>query len=157
MKIISTEIENLEPIQTVSIEHIGDYSGIAGAFEKLGAWASVNNLWAKGPRMAGVYHDDPMCVPTEQLHSRACLEEVVGEEPAQDMEHYTISGGKYFVMTVIVKMAEYGEAWQKARIAFNEKGYEFDVRDNYELYVSCEESTQGDDAPWIVRLCIPLK
>jgi DNA gyrase inhibitor len=157
MKIISAEIENVEPIQTVSIKHIGDYSGIYGAFEELGIWASENDLWVKGPRMAGVYHDDPMCVPTEQLHSRACLEEIVGVELAEGMERYTISGGRYFVMTVVVKMTEYGEAWQKARIAFNEKGCEFDVRDNYELYVSCEDSTQGDDAPWIVRLCIPLK
>ena len=157
MKIISTEIESLEPIQTVSIEHIGDYSGIAGAFEKLGIWASANNLWAKGPRMAGVYHDNPMCVPAEQLHSRACLEEVAWMELAEGMERYSISGGKYFVMTVVVQMAEYGEAWHKAYTAFIERGFEFDARDNYELYVSCEDGTQGDNAPWTVKLCIPVK
>ena len=158
MKIISTEIENLEPIQTVSIVHIGDYSGIAGAFEKLGIWAGANHLWAEAPRMAGVYHSDPMCVPVEELRSRACLEEIGNAaEPARGMERYTISGGKYFVMTVEVIMAEYGEAWQKAYTAFNERGYECDTRDHYELYVSCEDSTQGADAPWIVKMSIPVK
>jgi len=157
MKIISTEIENLEPIQTISIEHIGDYSGIAGVFEKLGIWATEHNLWAKAPRMAAVYHDDPMSTPAEQLRSHACLEDVADTEFAESMERYTISGGKYFVMTVEVRMAEYGEAWQRVYAAFNEMGYEYDTRDHYELYVSCEESTQGADAPWIVKMCIPAK
>lgn len=38
MKINSTEIKNLEPIRTIAISHVGDYSGICSAFEKLAAW-----------------------------------------------------------------------------------------------------------------------
>lgn len=157
MKIISTEIKNLEPIKTISVSHIGDYSGIAGAFEKLATWAEANNLWASSPRMAGVYHDDPMLTPSEKLRSEACLENNSGVEPGAGMQHYTISGGKYFVMQVEVSMSEYGEAWQKVYAAFNEKGYEYDLRDHYELYVSCAGDTQDADAPWIVELCIPVK
>lgn len=157
MKIISTEIKNLEPIKTIAITHIGDYAGIGGVFEKLAAWAAANNLWAASPRMAGIYHDDPVHTPTEKLRSEACLENISGIEPGEGMQHYTISGGKYFAMQVEVKMAEYGEAWQKAYTIFNEKGYEYDLRDHYELYVSCAGDTQDADAPWIVDLCIPAK
>ncbi len=157
MKIISTEIKNLEPIKTVAISHIGDYSGIGSAFEKLAAWAGMNNLWAASPKMAGVYHDDPIQVPTEKLRSDACLENLSGIEPGEGMQHYTISGGKYFVMQVEVTMSEYGEAWQKADAAINEKGYEYDERDHYELYVSCAGDTQDPNAAWIVDICIPVK
>lgn len=157
MKINNTEIKNLEPIKTVAILHIGDYSGIAAAFEKLGAWAGANNLWAKGPGMAGVYHDDPSKVSVEKLRSHACLEDLGGAELLEGMERYTISGGKYFVMNAEVKMSEYGDAWCKAYAAVIEKGYAFDDRDQYELYISCVDSTQGEDAPWIVEFCIPVK
>lgn len=33
MKINSSEIKNLNPINTIAISHIGAYAGIAGAFE----------------------------------------------------------------------------------------------------------------------------
>ena len=157
MKINSTELKELNPIQTIAISHIGDYSGIGGAFEKLAAWAGANNLWAASPKMAGVYHDDPMHTPAEELHSEACLENVSGVEPGEGMKHYSISGGKYFVMQVEVVMSEYGEAWQKAYAIFTEKGYDYDTRDHYELYVSCIGNVQDPDAPWVVELCIPVK
>ena len=157
MKINSSEIKNLNPINTIAISHIGAYAGIAGAFEKLAAWAGANNLWAASPRMAGVYHDDPMQTPAEKLRSDACLENISGIEPGEGMKRYTISGGKYFVMQVEVTMSEYGEAWKKADEAFLEKGYENDMRDHYELYLGCAGDTQDADAPWIVEICIPVK
>jgi len=157
MKINSTEIKNLEPIKTIAISHIGDYSGIGSAFEKVAAWAGANNLWAAAPKMAGVYHDDPMHTPTENLRSKACLENISDIEPDEGMQRYEITGGKYFVMQVEVIMSEYGEAWQKAYVAFNEKGYECDLRDHYELYISCVGNTQDADSPWIVNMCIPTK
>ena len=157
MKINSAEIKNLNSISTIAISHIGNYSGIAGAFDKLVAWAGANNLWRNSPRMAGVYHDDPMNIPVEKLRSEACLENSSGIEPGEGMKLYTISGGKYFVMQVEVSMSEYSEAWQKAYTAFGENGHEYDTRDHYELYVSCIGDIQDADAPWIVELCIPAK
>ncbi len=157
MKINNIDIKNLEPIKTIAISHIGDYSGIGKTFEKLAAWAGANNLWAASPKMAGIYHDDPMHTPVEKLRSEACLEDISGIEPGEGMHRYTISGGKYFVMQVEVTMSEYGEAWKKAYTTLNEKGYECDMRDHYELYVSCAGNTQDADAPWIVEMCIPIK
>lgn len=157
MKINSKEIKNLEAIRTIAISHIGDYSGIGSVFEKLAAWAGANNLWAASPKMAGVYHDNPMDTPVEKLRSEACLEKLSDIELGEGMKHYEITGGKYFVMQVEVTMSEYGEAWKEAYISFNKEGYEYDVRDHYELYVSCTGDIQDADAPWIVDLCIPVK
>ncbi len=157
MKINSTEIKNLEPIKTIAISHIGDYAGICSAFEKLAAWAGANNLWAASPRMAGIYHDDPRDTPVEKLRSEACLENISGIEPGEGMQHYTISGGKYFVMQVEVTMAEYNEAWIKVYDILHEQGHKIDTRDHYELYISCAGDTQDANAPWIVDLRIPVQ
>lgn len=157
MKINSTDIKNLEPIKTIAISHTGDYSGIGTEFERLAAWAGENNLWAASPKMAGVYHDDPTDTPADKLRSEACLENLSNIQPGEGMKYYTISGGKYFVMQVEVTMAEYNEAWKQVYAIIIEKGYECDIRDHYELYVSCVGDIQDENAPWIVNLCIPVK
>lgn len=157
MKINSTEIKNLDPIKTIAITHIGNYSGICEAFNKLAAWAGANNLWTNTPKMLGVYHNDPMNTPEEDLRSEACLEDLSGIQLGEGMKHYTISGGKYFVVQVEITMSEYCDAWRKVYTTVQEKGYECDARDHYELYVSCAGDTQDISTPWIVNLCIPIK
>lgn len=157
MKIISTEIKNLDPIKTIALEHVGAYSGAGAAFEKLCIWAEANNLWANEPKMAGVYHDDPSNTPTEKLRSKACIEDLSGVTPSEEMQHYTISGGKYFVMQVELTMPECWEAWQKAYATFNEKGCEYDLRDHYDIYLACTGDMNDPNAPWIVNMCIPTK
>lgn len=157
MNIKSTEIKNLEPVKTIAITHIGDYKEIGGVFEKLAMWAGSKNLWAAAPKMAGIYHDCPQETPVDKLRSEACIEDLSGTELGEGMKHYTISGGKYYVMQVEVAMSEYAEAWQKAYADVAEKGYECDVRDHYELYLSCADDSQNPDALWNVDLCIPIK
>ena len=157
MKINSIEVRSLEPIKTIALHHVGDYMGIGVEFQKLGEWVGKNNYWAKGSRMIGIYHDNPAEVPTEKLRSSACLEELGGMEPAEGMERYEVSGGKYFVMNAEVTMAEYGPAWCKVYRALGEQGLECDMRDHYELYISCVDGTQGDDAPWMVEFRVPVK
>jgi predicted DNA-binding transcriptional regulator YafY len=157
MKINSIEVKDLAPIETIALTHTGDFSGIAAAFGKIAAWAGANNYWSLAPRMLGVYHDNPDVTPTDQLRSTAALEAKPGMEPGNGMSRYTVSGGKYLVMTAEVVMSEYGEAWQKIDSEVDARGLEHDARDHYELYVSCVDSTQGDDAPWIVDFCVPVK
>ena len=157
MKINSAEIKNLNPIKTIAISHVGDYSGIGSAFEKLAAWAGANDLWVAGPKMAGVYHDHPKEVAVEKLRSEACLEDLSGIKPGEGMKNYTISGGKYFVMQVEVTMAEYNDAWLNVYTALSQQGHEIDTRDHYELYVSCAGDEHDPNSLWIVDLCIPVK
>lgn len=159
MKIISTEVKQLQPIETIALQHIGPYQQIGGVFEKLGAWAGTQGLWAQPqqPRMMGVYHDDPCTVPAAELRSDACLEALGDTQPGEGMRRYTIDGGKYMVMRVEVTMSEYSEAWMAVYETFNKNGYQYDARNHYEVYVSCAGDTQSPDAPWLVDLCIPTK
>lgn len=157
MKIISTEVKNLDAFKTIAIPHVGEYSGIAQAFNKLFTWAGENNLLQTIPQSAGVYLDDPANTPVDKLRSKACLEDHPTIELAEGMERYTISGGKYFVMQVQVVMSKYQEAWLKAYSTFNEQGYEYDVRDHYELYVSYDGNPCDENTVWTTDLCIPMK
>jgi len=157
MKINRTEIENLEPIKTFAISHIGNYADLCGPFEKLGIWAVENKLWTPTSKMMGVYHDDPSNTPVEKLRSEACLEDISGIEPGKGIKQYIISGGKYFVMQVEISMSECWDAWKKAYDIFNEKGYEYDQRDHYDIFLSCTGDMEDINAPWVVNLCIPAK
>lgn len=157
MKIITTEVKELDPIKTVSVSHVGDYMLIYKAFDKVFSWAETNNLWTGSPKMMGVYQDDLNKTPIQELRSKACLEDQKGTQLDEGMEHYTISGGKYFVCKVEVMFPEYPSAWQKAYSLFNEKSYEYDSRDHYELYVSCAGDPRDEATLWEADLCIPMK
>lgn len=157
MKTNSIEVRNLEPIETIAIHHTGDYSGIGAAFNRLAEWATAGGYWAKGPRMVGIYHDDPATTSPAQMRSTAALEDKGGMTPATGMERYTVSGGKYLVLTAEVVMSEYGAAWQKIDTEVLERGLSHDTRDHYELYISAVDGTQGMDAPWIVEFRVPVK
>lgn len=157
MKTNSIEVKNLDPIKTIAIPHIGDYSAIGKVFEKLAIWAEENNLWAADPKMAGVYHDHPKEVPTDKLRSEVCLESLSDIEPGEGMKYYTISGGKYFVMQIELTMAEYGEAWQQVYVILHQQGHEIDTRDHYEWYIRCASDMQNPNAIWVVELRIPIK
>jgi predicted DNA-binding transcriptional regulator YafY len=157
MKIDSIELKNLEPVEVIALTHTGNYSGIGSAFEKLAAWAGANDYWALGPRMIGIYHDDPATVAPEKLRSSACLEAISGMEPGPGMSRRTVAGGRYLEMTAEVVMAEYGAAWEKIDAEVAARGLEYDARDHYELYISAVDAAQGDEAPWIVSFRVPVK
>ncbi len=157
MKINNIEVRDLDTIKTIALTHVGDYSGIGAAFGKIAQWAGHNNYWPLGPRMLGVYHDDPDTTAPEKLRSSAALEEKPGMEPGEGMVRYTVDGGKFLVMNAEVTMAEYGAAWQKIYAEIASRGLQEDSRDHYELYISCVDSTQGEDAPWVVEFCVPVK
>jgi len=156
MKINSAEIKDLEPIRTIAISHIGEYSGLCSPFEELGIWAVSKNLWTTTSKMMGVYHDDPSNTPVEKLRSEACMEDLTGIEPGEGMKRYIISGGKYFVMQVEINMSECWDAWKKAYATFDEKGYGYDQRDHYDIFLSCTGDMEDPDATWIVDLRIPM-
>lgn len=155
MKLGNVELKQLSELSTVACGHVGPYSGICAAFEKLAAWAGSRGLMTPDASMIGVYHDCPDSVPAEQLRSDACL--VVKGEIAVDGEirHYTVSGGKYALVRGEITMAEICEFWHTAYEMVAKEGLEFDCRDHYELYLNYP----GNDAAaiWIIDLCIPVK
>ncbi len=94
---------DLESIEVYSVRHVGAYTEIGKAFEKLMKWAYTNkiknkkNLMGKGHYSYGISYDDPNVTEFSKLRSDACIDasdEVTQEE---GINKQTISGGRYAV------------------------------------------------------------
>ena len=54
-------------------DHQGSYESIGQSFEKIFQYAKTHNLWRAETRSFGLYFDDPLSVPDEDLRSVACM------------------------------------------------------------------------------------
>ncbi|MFL9959745.1 GyrI-like domain-containing protein [Paraburkholderia sediminicola] len=64
-------IRNVEPMEILSVDHVGPYMQIGKAFDALFGWLSKHNLLAAQMRMIAVYFDDPGVVEENALRSKA--------------------------------------------------------------------------------------
>lgn len=91
----------LEPIEVLSVEHIGPYPEIGRAFEVLSRWLGERNLFGPDTRCIGIFYDDPDATPAPQLRSKACFALGAGPlavEAAAPVERTVIAGGDYAVL-----------------------------------------------------------
>lgn len=64
-------IRHVEPMEVLSVDHVGPYMQIGKAFDALSGWLAKHNLLAAEMRMIGVYYDDPGVVAESELRSKA--------------------------------------------------------------------------------------
>ena len=64
-------IRNVEPMEILSVDHVGPYMQIGKAFDALFGWLGQHNLLEAQTRMIGVYFDDPGVVEEAALRSKA--------------------------------------------------------------------------------------
>lgn len=155
MKLNTIEVKQMAEITTAACDHVGPYSEICGAFDKLMTWAAPLGLLKGKVEMIGIYHDDPALVAPEKLRSKACLVVTGNAATEGDVKPYTITGGKYLVVVAELTMTEFEEVWSKLYEILEEKGLECDNRDHYEWYLNNPEETP--DAIWQVSFHVPVK
>ena len=69
---MQVEITEMPEMRVASVRHVGPYSQVSKAFERLGSIAGPAGLFAQpGAAMIGLYHDDPETTPPEQLRADA--------------------------------------------------------------------------------------
>jgi AraC family transcriptional regulator len=85
----------LPTLRVAAIWHRGDYQLTSGAFERLMAVAATTGLLTSTTRTIGIYHDDPVSVPQDELRSTACI--TVSDEwlPSGELTEAHIAGGRY--------------------------------------------------------------
>jgi AraC family transcriptional regulator len=64
-------IRYVEPIEVLSVDHVGSYMQIGKAFDGLFGWLGRHNLLEAEMRMIGIYFDDPGVVDENALRSKA--------------------------------------------------------------------------------------
>ncbi|WP_121316189.1 GyrI-like domain-containing protein [Paraburkholderia sp. RAU2J] len=95
-------IRYVEPIEVLSVDHVGPYIQISKAFDALFGWLAQHNLLAAEMRMIGIFFDDPHVVDENALRSKAGvslphpLQVAVTVNPPVSVAH--VKGGEYAVL-----------------------------------------------------------
>ncbi|RKG56473.1 AraC family transcriptional regulator [Corallococcus sp. AB011P] len=107
-------LKELPALRLATVPHVGAYSRISEAFQKLGQLAGAAGLLRHaGGTMLAVYHDEPESTPQDQLRSEAAvvipddavLPEVLGER--------RLPAGRYASTVHVGPYTELGDAWAR--------------------------------------------
>ncbi|MGH9160070.1 MAG: AraC family transcriptional regulator [Vicinamibacteraceae bacterium] len=93
---MDVEIKEMPELRVGTLRHIGPYTQISQAFERLGAIAGPAGLFQQpGAAMMAIYHDDPRVVSPDQLRSDAAI--VVPENVAlpEGLAEQRVAAGRY--------------------------------------------------------------
>ncbi|MFM0741663.1 AraC family transcriptional regulator [Paraburkholderia xenovorans] len=95
-------IRHVEPMEVLSVDHVGPYMQIGKAFDGLFVWLGKHHLLEVQMRMIAVYYDDPGVVAESELRSKAGVllpRPVLGSvtlTPPVSVAH--VRGGEYAVL-----------------------------------------------------------
>jgi AraC family transcriptional regulator len=91
-------IKSLPRLKAVGIEHIGPYTQVKEAFDRLFGWLEARKLAGPDIRMFGAFYDDPEKVAPDKLHSRALAVTDRQFDIESPIERTEIGGGEYGVL-----------------------------------------------------------
>jgi len=154
---MKVQVKQLSELHVAYCRHMGSYSGVGEAFEKLMRWAGPRGL-VQFPKtqMLGVYHDDPEITDSSRLRSSACITVPEGTEVEGEIGTMEVPGGKYAVARFELSAEQFGEAWDEVMGKWlPESGYQPDDRPCYEVYLN--DPKTHPQGKFIVDLCVPVR
>ena len=151
------EVKEMPEMYVAYNRHVGSYSGVGEAFEKLMRWAGPRGLLQfPKTRMLGVYHDDPEITDPSKLRSSACITVPEGTEVEGEIGTMTIPGGKYAMARFEISPDKYPDAWEAVFGGwFPESGYQPADGPSYELYLNNPE--EHPEKKHIFDIVVPVK
>ncbi|WP_031482223.1 AraC family transcriptional regulator [Maridesulfovibrio frigidus] len=153
---MEVKIWNLDPMKMAYVEHVGPYEEVEVAWMKLASWAGANGLFNERTKSFGVYHDNPMEVPAENLRSEACI--TVDKEVANsgEVKFKDVNGGRYAVAVLLGPYAQLADKWMEFYTKWlPESGEEYRDEPCYEQYLNDPHSTKPEHL--VTLLLLPLK
>ncbi|RFU47333.1 GyrI-like domain-containing protein [Paraburkholderia sp. DHOC27] len=148
-------IQDLPPMEALTIDHVGPYMQISKAFEALGGWLAARNLISSDMRMIGIFYDDPCVVPEAQLRSKAGMVLSRQVDVSAPVSVTQVPGGPY---AVIVHKGPYAELDAVYQSLYGEwlpkSGREAADAPAFEEYLNTPENTAP--AELLTRICLPL-
>ena len=153
----TVEVKDLPELNVAYVRHIGPYSGIPEAFERLARWAGPRGLLGTpGAVTLGVYHDCPETTEAAKLRSSACLTVPPDTAVSGDVNLMTIPGGTYAVARFEILSHQFGEAWETFMGDwFPSSGYQPDDRMCYEIYR--QDPQNHPEGKFVVDICEPVR
>ncbi|MCC7052619.1 MAG: AraC family transcriptional regulator [Gemmatimonadaceae bacterium] len=93
---MQVDIEQLPDLRLAAVTHVGPYSTIGKAFERLGRLAGPAGLFNDpSALMIALYHDDPDATPPEELRSCAAVSVAESAVLPTGVEELRLQGGSY--------------------------------------------------------------
>lgn len=89
------ETITMPKLRVAVIERRGDYQLTSKVFERLMTVAATTGLLTPNTRTIGIFHDDPVSVPQDELRSTACITVPDHWAPSGDLTEAHIEGGRY--------------------------------------------------------------
>ncbi len=149
-------IKTLPQVHVAALEHRGDYQHIGHSFEKVSAWAAGKDFLHEKIRSFGVYYDDPMSKPKNELLSEACVEappHIVGDDKVRMLQ---TAGGKCAVFEFTGPYAELEKPYRWLYDTWlPQSGEEPRDAPPYEEYLNDARFTPPSQLK--TAICIPLK
>ncbi len=149
-------IKTIPQVRVAALEHRGDYQQIGHSFEKVAAWAAGKGFLRDDIRSFGIYYDDPMSKPKNELVSEACVEApetVVGEGNVRVLK---TPGGKCAVFEFTGPYSDLEKPWRWLYDTWlPQSGEEPRDAPPYEEYLNDARFTPPSQLK--TAICIPLR
>lgn len=157
VKIMNVEIKDMPEIYVAYVRHLGNYSKVGSAFEKLMRWAGPRGLLEKSDvKMLAVYHDDPGITEESKLRTSVCATIPEGMKTDGEVGTLKVAGGKYACGRFEITDREFEGAWNAMMGEWlPESGFLCDDKPPFELYHNNFE--EHPEKKHIVDICIPVK
>jgi len=112
--IMNVTIEDMPERRVATVHHVGPYSRISEAFQRLGAIAGPAGLLELAEAaMLAIYHDDPETTAAAELQSDAGIVVPKGVALPEGLVEKRLPAGRYARTTHLGPYSQLGDAWSR--------------------------------------------
>lgn len=152
---IDVEIKDCPARRLAAIRHVGPYTGMGQAFQKLFQWAMPRGLVGPASECVGVYHDDPRSNPPETLRGDACLTAppTFEGDPGAGVAILELPAGRYAAGTFKGPYERLGEVYNWFFSTWlAESGHEPAESPCFEVYLNSPMNTKPEELLTVIHV-----
>lgn len=152
---MTIEVKKMPARRVAAVPHVGPYTGISQAFERLDTIANQRGLFdLAGAALLGIFYDDPRSTPPEQLQSAAGITVPDDLVLPDGLEERTLAAGRYACTTHVGPYEQLGTAWQRLMDWLPSNGYQPGPAASYEVYRNTPMNTPPEQL--VTELYLPV-
>ena len=152
---MQVKIQELPSLRVAFARHVGPYSEVAQAWERLCDWAAAEAVFDKDTRMLGLCYDDPEITAPDKLRYDACLSVPEGTRVEGEIGLATVRGGRFASALHVGPYDRLGATYAALFGRwFPEQGLALGDPPCLEFYLNDPESTEPDEL--LTEVCVRI-
>jgi AraC family transcriptional regulator len=112
---MKVEVVKRPQLRLASVRHVGPYSRIPEAFQRLNDLVTAAGLSNSDTMLVGIYHDDPSTTPEEKLRSDAAITSPPKTKLPAGLKELVVPAGRYAHSTHVGPYTGLGDVWNHLR------------------------------------------